>query len=36
MRIRGYRYAQHIYSRQCEIDHPPQARWMFALRMRLR
>ena len=32
MRIKGYRYAQHIYSHQCEIDHPTQARWIFALR----
>lgn len=36
MRIKVRRYAQRIYNRECDIGHPLQARWIFALRMRLR
>ena len=33
MRIKVRRYTQRIY--ECDIGHPPQARWIFALRMRV-
>lgn len=35
MRIKVHRYTPRIFNRECDISHPPQARWIFALRMRV-
>lgn len=36
MRIKGFRYAQHIYGRACELDAEPQPMWVWTLRTRVR